>query len=119
MQVWAMYASLQVCTLNDVCNPRFGLPNTQLIKDHIPWFRYPSRRCTNPKGTKENSLIYARSLLPLLLAKQMSRHAFGRGSRPCHFMLTQLQYTGSRSHLTYGLNSSRGGLYLFGVYRGE
>ena len=99
---------LQVCTLH-VCNPRFGLPNT-LIKDHIPWFRYPNRRCTNPKGTKENSLVYARSLLPLLLAKQMSRHAFGRGSRPCHFVRTQLQYAGS--HLTYGQNSSRQALYI-------
>ena len=40
----------------NVCTPKFWVPNT-LIEGHIPWFRDPKPKGTNPKGTKENSLI--------------------------------------------------------------
>ena len=46
----------RVCTLN-VCTPKLWVPNT-LIEGHIPWFRDPKPKGTNPKGPKENSLIH-------------------------------------------------------------
>ena len=36
-------------------SPKSWVPNT-LIEGHIPWFRDPKPKGTNPKGPKENSL---------------------------------------------------------------
>ena len=47
---------LLVCTLS-LCNPRLSDQNA-LIKEHVPWFRDPNPKGTNPKGTKENSLKF-------------------------------------------------------------
>ena len=54
---------LQVCTLN-VCNPRFGVPNT-LFRGHSPWYRDPNPRVQTPRVQRKTPWFSRRRLAPL------------------------------------------------------
>ena len=69
------------------------------MEGHIPWFRDPKPKGTNPKGPKENSLIIVTSIhIPWRGA------GLGSKSRP-------------RDPMSYSLNSLKGG--YIGDYIGD